>query len=105
MRYATTASSAAIARRIFQLSGVPAQDFVVRNDSPCGSTIGPSLAANLGVRTVDIGAPQWAMHSIRESCHVNDVQALLNACLGFFKHFRAVDDHFRTAGEQEQQPL
>ena len=50
-----------------------AQEVVVANDSPCGSTIGPMMSAKLGVRTVDIGGPTLSMHSIREMCCTSSV--------------------------------
>jgi len=64
--YATTAISSAIYKKIASEAGVATQDFVMRSDMACGSTIGPCTAATLGIPTVDIGAPTLAMHSIRE---------------------------------------
>lgn len=90
-RYATTPILAQMVRDIGARSAVPIQEFVVRNDCPCGSTIGPLLSAQLGVRTVDIGAPQWAMHSCRETAHAADVESLQKICVGLYSHFRAVD--------------
>lgn len=65
-RYATNSLSAAIYKQICKEVEVFPQEFVMRSDLPCGSTIGPITAARLGVRTVDIGAASLAMHSIRE---------------------------------------
>jgi len=59
-------------RELARRNGIPIQEFVVRNDSLCGSTIGPMLSAR-GFRTVDIGAPQLSMHSAREMMGTDDV--------------------------------
>ncbi|KAF2485796.1 peptidase M18 [Neohortaea acidophila] len=67
--------------------GVPLQLLVMRNDSPCGSTIGPMMSAKLGVRTIDVGNPQLAMHSIRETCGTHDVEHGVNLFESFFEHY------------------
>jgi aspartyl aminopeptidase len=83
-RYATEATGTAWLRTVANAAGVPLQDFVMRNDMPCGSTIGPITAAGVGLTTVDIGVAQLAMHSVREMCGTTDAQrlvTLLGACL------------------------
>jgi hypothetical protein len=72
-------------REVGRRAGVPVQEFCVRNDMPCGSTIGPILAHNLGCRTVDVGMPQLSMHSIREMAGVDDVLLAYKHFLAFFR--------------------
>ncbi len=84
-RYATNSETAALFRHICQQIDAPVQSFVVRSDMACGSTIGPITATEIGVRTLDVGVPQWAMHSLRELAGTRDCWYLSRALTHFFQ--------------------
>ncbi len=83
-RYATTCRSAAIYKTIAEEVSVTPQEFVMKNDMACGSTIGPIAATDLGVQTIDIGIPSLAMHSIRELTGTNDPYLLYKTIAHFY---------------------
>jgi aspartyl aminopeptidase len=83
--YASTSETAGIFKQACAAVGVPVQSFVSRADIACGSTIGPLTATALGVKTVDVGVPTFAMHSIRELAGSADAYSLYQAlgwCFG-----------------------
>jgi len=82
--YATNSESAAVFALAAEQAEVPLQSFIARADMGCGSTIGPLAATRLGVRTVDVGVPTFAMHSIRELAGVADANALYRVLKTFF---------------------
>jgi aspartyl aminopeptidase len=66
---------------------------MVKNDSPCGSTIGPIMSAKLGITTVDIGSPQLSMHSIRETgsaVSITQMTKLLASLFNNYSNIRAI---------------
>ena len=71
-RYATGIVGIAYANRLAAAARVPLQNFVARSDLGCGSTIGPGIAASLGLEVIDLGAPMLSMHSARECAAVAD---------------------------------
>jgi aspartyl aminopeptidase len=83
VRYASDARSTATFVAACEQAGVPLQRYAHRSDLPCGSTIGPITAAQLGIPTVDVGAPQLAMHSARELCAAADVIQYAQAMAAF----------------------
>ena len=83
LRYATDAPGAAAFAVACEQADVPLQRYEHRADLPCGSTIGPLSAARTGMLTVDVGAPQLAMHSARELMGAADVNAYARALAAF----------------------
>ncbi len=83
-RYATNSETSSFFRELCTKAAVPVQSFVVRSDMGCGSTIGPITASRLGVRTVDIGVPTFAMHSIREMAGSRDTEYLIRVLTQFY---------------------
>jgi aspartyl aminopeptidase len=83
-RYASNCLSEARFIDYCQQAEVPYQKYAHRGDLPCGSTIGPISSTQLGVNTVDVGNPMWAMHSVRESAGVEDHLYMIQALNLFF---------------------
>ena len=83
-RYSTESVSLAMFVDWCEQAGVPYQKYSHRCDLACGSTIGPTTSARLGIRSIDVGNPLWAMHSIRESAGVLDHGYMIKVLKKFF---------------------
>ena len=85
IKYTTDSNSAAVYTAICKQAEVPVQYFVNRSDEAGGSTIGPITAAHIQIRSVDIGNPALAMHSIRELGGVMDHTYVTKSFIEFFR--------------------
>ncbi|MDQ7094957.1 M18 family aminopeptidase [Desulfosporosinus sp. PR] len=83
--YTTDAESAAVFIALCQSAGVAIQKFVNRSDERGGSTIGPISSTHLDWRSVDIGNPILAMHSVRELGGVKDHLAIAKVFTKFYE--------------------
>jgi len=83
-KYMTDADSAAVFHSICDRANVPCQYFVNHSDVAGGSTLGNKLTAQVPLRGVDMGAPQWAMHSCRETAAVIDHEYIVRAFTEFY---------------------
>ena len=93
-RYATNSETSSLFRHWCESVDEPVQAFVVRTDMGCGSTIGPITASEIGVKTLDIGVPTFAMHSIRELAGSSDAYSLYKVLEMFYRtEDVAVDRH------------
>ena len=77
---------------VHKLSGVSTQEFVVKNDMGCGSTIGPIVSDKLASEQVSVfGVPQLSMHSVREMMGTEDVDICHKHFLAFYENIAKVD--------------
>lgn len=90
-RYSTDSVSSFLVKQLIEKKGGKVQNYEVRNDMSCGTTIGPLLSV-LGLRTVDVGCGILSMHSIRETGGTYDVQAAIDLFTSLFENFADVDD-------------
>ncbi|CEG37156.1 aspartyl aminopeptidase [Plasmopara halstedii] len=95
-RYATSGTSAFLMKELARRHDVEIQEFVVRQDAGCGSTIGPMLSTRTGIRTIDVGLAQLSMHSIREMCGTEDLVKTLDWFRAFYSEFSSLDSCLKT---------
>ena len=84
-RYASNSTTISRFMNVANKVDEPYQQFVTRSDMGCGSTIGPITATRLGIETLDVGLPTFAMHSIRELAGKDDAYSLYKILLHFNK--------------------
>lgn len=87
-KYTTDGDSGAVFESLCQLAGVPCQRFVNRSDMTGGSTLGNVSTSQLDIRSVDVGNPMLAMHSVRELAGVKDHEYMIRVFDKFFEDRR-----------------
>jgi len=85
-KYSTTSETSPVFKKLCKDCSVPYQELINRSDVPSGSTIGVISSALTGIRSVDVGSPMFAMHSIRETCGVLDHFYMSEVLKRFFKY-------------------
>jgi len=94
-RYTSDAIGSFLIKQLVERKGGKVQEFEVRNDIPCGSTVGPMLS-KIGIRTVDVGNSMLSMHSIREMAGSHDVQHVIDFFTSFFEGFSKLDQSLKV---------
>lgn len=91
---ATDSVGLAFIEELARKNGDKVQYFQIKNNSRSGGTIGPSISSQTGARTIDLGIPQLAMHSIRATTGSKDVGLGMKFFKGFYENWRSVYDNY-----------
>ena len=83
-QYTTDAVSCAVFKHLAEKAGAQVQHFANRSDMAGGSTLGNLSNRRVSLNTVDIGLPQFAMHSAFETAGVKDTEDFAEICRVFY---------------------
>lgn len=83
-RYATDAESEAIFKLLCQEENITCQYQMNHNDYQGGNTLTSISSISSPIRSIDIGAPVWGMHSIKETTSTKDMYDVLKILLAFY---------------------
>ena len=94
--YTTDAFSSSIFKELLKQNDIKYQDFFMRSDMRCGSTLGAISSSQISIRSIDIGIGQLAMHSNMETMAVSDYEDM-EKCLKIFYESNIICDGFDRA--------
>lgn len=83
--YTSDSISSSVYAELCKNAGVPVQRFTNRSDERGGSTIGPITSTHINIRSVDMGTPILAMHSVRELGGVMDHTYVIKSFEEFYR--------------------
>ncbi len=83
-QYTTDAVSCAVFTQLAEAVGAEVQHFANRSDMVGGSTLGNLSNRHVSLNAVDIGLPQFAMHSCFETAGVKDTEDFAAICKKFY---------------------
>ena len=83
-KYTSDGFSAACFKEICRRAGISFQIFTNNSYTAGGSTLGNISLSHVSIPCVDIGLPQWAMHSPYESAGSKDLEYMIQAISEFY---------------------
>ena len=95
-KYTTDAVSNAVFKELASKAGASLQHFANRSDTVGGSTLGNISNTQVALNTVDIGLPQFAMHSCFETAGVKDTEDFAAICKVFYESTIVKKENYYT---------
>ncbi|KAJ7095282.1 aspartyl aminopeptidase [Mycena belliarum] len=89
-RYTSDAVTSFMVKQLIERKGGRVQEYEVRNDMSCGSTVGPMLS-KMGIKTCDVGCAMLSMHSIRETAGSHDIQNAIDLFRSLFESYAELE--------------